>query len=113
MRLAVVGSRTFEDYELLSANLQRINPSIVISGGAKGADSLAKEWAKVNNKQYIEHLPDWESHGNSAGYRRNQLIVQNADGLIAFWDGQSKGTKHSIDIAQAKGIPVWIVRFEV
>ena len=104
MKIAIVGSRSFNNYELLEKEAKKIllddNNSEVISGGAKGADSLAKRFAIENNLKIIEFLPDWEKHGKSAGPIRNKQIVESSDFVLAFWDGESRGTKNSIDNAK-------------
>jgi len=101
MKIAIIGSRGFNDYDKLKANLEFYidKATLLISGGAKGADSLGERWAKENEIPTQIFYPDWDKHGKSAGYIRNKDIVANADLIIAFWDGVSKGTKHSIDIA--------------
>lgn len=71
----------------------------IVSGGARGADKLGAQFATENNIPLVEFIPDWETFGKSAGYIRNRDIVKNADLVVAFWDGVSKGTKHAIDIA--------------
>ena len=80
----------------------------IISGGAKGADKLAEKYALERGIPVTVHEPDWDLHGRSAGYIRNKLIVQDADEIIAFWDRHSKGTKHTIDIAEKANKPVHI-----
>jgi hypothetical protein len=104
MKLAVVGSRGFNDYEILKSKLdlisEKILVSLIISGGAIGADSLAEKWAKEKNIPTQIFLPDWKKYGKRAGYLRNIEIVKNADIVIAFWNGESKGTKLSIDLAK-------------
>lgn len=105
MKLAVVGSRTFNNYKLLEEELDKITEGveIIITGGALGADSLASIYARENNIPEKLYLPDWQTFGKSAGIRRNTLIVDNCDYLIAFWDGKSKGTKDSLDKAKKQG----------
>jgi hypothetical protein len=104
MKLAIVGSRTFADYFLLWKTLQGIQDvSLVVSGGAQGADTLAERWAKNNNIPVKVFLPEWDVYGKSAGFIRNELIINEADMVLAFWDGVSKGTKHSIDLAEKAG----------
>lgn len=108
--LLVVGSRTFNDYSLLKEHidfsLQKRQESIVIvSGGAKGADLLAKRYAEERGYEYVEFLADWELHGKSAGYIRNDQMhkfISQFDnrGVIAFWDGKSKGTEHNFSLAE-------------
>ena len=77
--------------------------SWVVSGGAPGADSLAEKWAKENKKMLTIYPADWLNLGKRAGYVRNTDIVKNSDMIIAFWDGNSKGTKHTIGLAQKMG----------
>lgn len=115
MRIAVVGSRTFTDWNYAKKILDNwvFDGDTIISGGALGADSLARQYAsRCPLVNLIEYKPDWDRYGRSAGYRRNKQIVNNSDMLIAFWDGRSKGTKHSIDLANARGIRVIIERFD-
>lgn len=85
--------------------------SYIIKPGAKGADFLGKRYAEEMFLGYIEFLPDWDKFGKSAGYRRNFKIINEADYVIAFWDGKSKGTKHSIDLAKEQSKPFCIVKF--
>jgi len=82
----------------------------VISGGAKGADSLAIKYAKKNNKLWKEFLPDHKKYKH-AYHHRNRLIAEYCDVLIAFWDGHSTGTKYTIDYARKIGKPVHIFKF--
>lgn len=104
MKLAVVGSRSFNNYDALSKELDYIrtrqNITALVSGGAKGADVLAERYAKENNIEVLVIKPDWDKHGNKAGFIRNVEIWDNSDFGIAFWDGESKGTQHSFDIAK-------------
>ena len=107
----IVGSRTFTDYELMKKKTDYLlsniakNDIVIISGGARGADSLAKRYAEENNYKYYEFKADWDTYGKSAGYRRNvemQKYISQFDrrGIIAFWDGKSVGTKQNYDIAK-------------
>jgi hypothetical protein len=116
MKLAVVGSRGFNDYELLKSKLDKIHSvkpiSVIVSGGAQGADSLGERWARENRIEILIFLPEWDKYGKSAGYKRNVQIIESADAVIAFWDGESKGTQHSINIAKEKNKPTAIIRYE-
>lgn len=76
---------------------QKIQPIAIISGGARGVDSLAAWYSRDNGLELIEHLPDWETYGNSAGFIRNKTIINDADFNIMFWDGKSKGTEWNIN----------------
>lgn len=109
MKIAVVGSREFKDEKFISdilLNPELNNTGILVSGGAKGVDTWAEEiWDNMGWEKII-FKPNWNKYGKKAGFLRNQQIVDVADKLIAFWNGKSKGTKHSIDLAVKKGIPV-------
>ena len=115
MRVIIAGGRDFSDYQLLKdrVNYYMSNASdvVVICGEAKGADLLGKNLAK-ENKWLVKSFPaKWELHGKSAGHIRNKEMADNADVLVAFWDGKSRGTANMIEIAKKKGLPVRIVRY--
>ena len=114
MRLAIIGSRTFNDYALLLASAQKYfkgEIETVISGGAKGADSLAKRFASYWNFEYKEFPAEWDKYGKSAGFIRNQTIVDNCDMVLAFWDGESRGTADTIAKAKKAKKPTFIIYF--
>jgi len=102
MRVAIIGSRNFNDYNKLKEILNSLNLKIdlIISGGAKGADTLGEKYAHENNIPIKIFYPNWDLYGKKAGFIRNELIVKNSDIIIAFWDGKSKGTNHSINLAK-------------
>ena len=112
MVLAIIGSRSFFDYEKLKDVLKNYLITKIVSGGAKGADSLAKQYALEHNIPIIEFLPDWDKFGKSAGPIRNQKIVNEAEFIIAFWDGKSKGTKQVIEYVKKKDKNVRVVLFD-
>lgn len=109
MKLAVVGSRNFNEYDLLESHLNSLLPSQIIPGGAKGADSLAEQYAEKYSISIHVFKPDWKKYGRGAGIVRNKEIVDAADHVLAFWDGKSKGTKSSIDHARKNNKPVTII----
>jgi predicted Rossmann fold nucleotide-binding protein DprA/Smf involved in DNA uptake len=113
--MAVVGSRSFDDQELLERTLddqcRAVHIDKIVSGGARGADALAEIWADRCGIQTQIFLPDWDRHGRSAGFIRNRLIVENCDELVAFWDGKSRGTLHSIELARSMNKSVLVVEF--
>lgn len=117
MKIAVVGSREFKNIQFIADIVSRefnlSTQDILISGGARGVDSIAEgcidflnKIRTVNPVQKIIFLPDWNKYGKSAGFRRNELIINEAEKVIAFWDGKSKGTKHSIDLAIKSKKPI-------
>ena len=118
MKIGIIGSRTFNDYELLKEVMNdylnrdnELNCELVVSGGARGADYLGERWAKENDIPTLIFKPEWDKYGKSAGFRRNQDIVKNSDFVVAFWDGVSKGSKSSIDLCVKLGIPVRIINY--
>jgi hypothetical protein len=100
MKVAIVGSRTFNDYELMSNTLKRINITKIISGGAFGADTLAERYAKEQNIETKIFLPEWDKYGKKAGFIRNTDIINECELVVAFWDQTSKGTLDSINKAK-------------
>ena len=95
MKLAIVGSRSITNYEKISEEIDIFIdeiPEVIISGGAKGVDSLAEKYAYENNIEILIFKPDWKKFGKSAGVIRNKDIIQNSTHVLAFWDGSSKGT---------------------
>ena len=107
MRLAIIGSRSCPPIDI-AAYLKYI-PDTIVSGGAIGADTYAKEFAISHNLKLIEFLPEYDKYGKSAPLVRNRQIVDNCDAVLAFWDGKSRGTKYTLDYANKMGKPVKIV----
>lgn len=103
MKVIIAGSRGFNDYELLKKvcdeHLVGIDEFVIISGTARGADKLGEDYAIERGQSILRFPADWDKYGKSAGYKRNEEMAQVADMLIAFWDGESRGTKHMIDLA--------------
>jgi len=119
MRVAVVGSRSFNDYSFMENALDSYCKagmiSKIVSGGAKGADTLAKRYAKEHDIDFEEFTAQWDFFGKSAGYRRNIKIVDNSDMIVAFIvkGFENKGTNHTIKIAYDKGKDVVICEYEI
>lgn len=107
MRLAIIGSRNCPPIDIAS-HLKYI-PDTIVSGGARGADTYAREFAQQHGLKLVEFLPEYDKYGRQAPLVRNRLIVDNCDCLIAFWDGKSHGTKYTLDYAEKTGKPVKIV----
>ena len=108
MPLAIIGSRDCPAVDI-EAYLDEM-PDAIVSGGAKGADTYAREFAIKRGIRLIEHLPDYSKYGRAAPLVRNRLIIDDCDKVLAFWDGKSRGTKQSLDYAESKGKPVKIIR---
>lgn len=115
MKIAVVGSRNFEDYNLfqnvMDEFLQEYEDIEFVSGGASGADKLAEKYVKENNIPLKVYHPNWKRYKKYAGYKRNKEIWQEADIGIAFWDGKSKGTTHSFKISKELDKDIFIYNY--
>jgi len=117
-KVAVIGTRGYSDTEHFSAwvkyytqNLEKI---CFVSGGCRsGADSLIELYATANENNMLVFYPQYDVYGKSAPLERNKQIVEGSDILIAFWDGVSSGTGHTIKLAQEKGIPIRIVDVKI
>ncbi len=112
MKLIIAGSRNITDYQILVnvIKLSGLNITEVVSGTAYGVDKMGERWAKENNIPIKQFPANWSAYGKSAGYRRNEEMADYADGLLALWDGESKGTKHMINIAKAQGLKVHVYK---
>lgn len=104
MRVAVVGSRA-----ICVENIGEYLPDSVteiISGGAIGVDSCAREYAQINRIKLTELYPEYSKYGRAAPIKRNIEIIEKSDIVIALWDGQSRGTKFVIDTCRKMGVEV-------
>jgi hypothetical protein len=107
MKIGIVGYRKFNNYSIFCESMTEIHKKFpiqdwdnIISGGASGADTLAKKYANDNNIDFIEHPANWHKYGSpSAAYIRNQKIVDESDMIIAFIHSSSKGTWDTINRA--------------
>ena len=107
MKAAVIGSRG-----LAVDNLGDYLPEgtdEIVSGGAKGIDTCAAEFARANNIKLTEFLPDYKRFGRGAPLKRNITIIEYADTVLAFWDGKSKGTAFVIDSAKKLGKEIRVI----
>lgn len=117
-KLIVAGSRGFADYDLLSRVLFAMADNefadydlSIVSGMARGADALGYRFAKDHKIQVYKFPANWNGLGKRAGFIRNTQMGNFADGLLAFWDGQSNGTKHMVDYMHQLKKPVHIINF--
>lgn len=115
MNVIIAGSRDFHNYDtLLEAIVECQFPiSTVISGGAKGADALGERYADEMNLNLKIFRADWEKNGRAAGPIRNRKMAENAEALIALWDGKSRGTKNMIETATKLGLLVYVKRTDI
>ena len=110
MKLAIIGSRTCPPIDI--EKYLKYIPDTIVSGGARGADTYAREFAQKHNLKLIEFLPEYDKYGRGAPLVRNKLIVEECDCVLAFWDGQSHGTKFTLDYAKEKNKPKKLFRYE-
>jgi hypothetical protein len=113
-KVIVAGSRSFNDYEHLEKTLDTLlqNKKFVeiLSGGADGADKLGEQYAKTHGHILTVVPAQWSKHGKSAGPIRNKRMASMAEALVAFWDGESKGTKSMLEEARKAGLEIREVR---
>lgn len=116
MKVIIAGGRDFQDYELLRYKCDFILGTIedtieIVSGGASGADFYGNKYA-VEKGYEVKYFPaDWSNLGKSAGPIRNKQMAEYADMLIAFWDGNSKGTKNMIDLAKKYNLKTTVIQY--
>jgi hypothetical protein len=116
MRIIIAGSRNVTEHEVRNAigKCSWIGfASAIVSGGARGADKYGENWAEEQSINVYRYLADWEKYGKRAGPLRNKLMSENAEGLIAIWDGKSRGTCNMIELAKENGLRVFIFRTDV
>ena len=118
-KVIVAGSRDFNDYELLKEIMDNLllvkkdtHKIVIVSGMAAGADTLGIKYAKERNYTVDYHPAAWNEFGKRAGYLRNEKMANTADACVCFWDGNSRGTNHMINIANDKGIPTRVVKYK-
>jgi predicted Rossmann fold nucleotide-binding protein DprA/Smf involved in DNA uptake len=107
MKVLIVGSRSIRNYDIT----EHIPPEteLIISGGAEGADSIAEEYADKHKISKLIMRPRYDKYGKAAPLKRNELMVELADEVIALWDGISRGTKYTVEYAKKKNKTVKIV----
>lgn len=134
MRVIIAGSRSIKDAKALSSIEEAVQKSgwqidEVVSGDATGVDTAAIAWAEAKFIDYVRIPANWKKYSKAAGYKRNQKMAwyvriieeqfnskgqecpeKYKAGLIAVWNGKSKGTKHMIDIAKEMGIDVFVFK---
>ena len=116
MRIIIAGSRTIAGRDGELAVLEAITEAMeawgiqevteIVTGGARGADELGKQFSERFGIAHKEFPADWDTHGKKAGYLRNVEMADYADALVLVWDGKSKGSKMMKDIAERRWMPV-------
>ena len=118
MRIIVCGGRNFTDYKLLKRKLDKLTSKldksklVILSGHAKGADTLGEQWCFERKVTYEIYRPDYSQWGKKlAPIKRSEEMVKNANTLIAFWDGFSLGTRHIVEYAKKQGMKYRLILF--
>lgn len=110
MNIAIIGSREYPDWRVIHDFVYTLpHDTTVVSGGARGVDRVAESVAKERGLATRIFPADWNMFGKRAGFLRNQDIINAAEIVVAFWDGTSRGTAHSLGLARAACKPVYIV----
>ena len=113
MKLIIAGSRSITDINtvvkaLYGFNIKHKDVEEIVSGGAKDVDKLGERIARSNKINVKIFKADWDKYGKKAGYLRNKKMGKYADTLLAVWDGESKGTRHMIDIMKRLNKTVYV-----
>lgn len=116
LNVIIAGSRNFDDYQKLESSCDNILKSVaadkqitVFSGGAGGTDTLGEQYAQARGYQLRRFPADWEQYGKAAGPVRNHHMAKEADMVICFWNGLSKGTRHMISTAKKLGLELHVI----
>lgn len=115
----IAGTRSFDNYNLLRNVMDVLLSDVVaagegirvISGDAPGADRLGAEYASERGYEVVHCPADWDTHGKAAGYIRNTEMAHHGNALVAFWDGESRGTRHMIKTAESLGLEVRVFEY--
>lgn len=117
--ILIAGSRDFEDRNIFAGVLLKFmaenDPNaevVIVEGGARGVDTMAREFAKGNGLLFKEFKPEWNKYGRAAGPKRNdtmtEFVAEHNGRALFFWDGESKGTKQCIMSARKRGLPMQV-----
>lgn len=105
MRLLVCGGRDYRNWTLLESVLDLLGPTVIIEGGARGADASAAYWAQQRGVEHVQVVAEWEKYGKRAGHLRNgEMLKWKPDMVLAFPGG--RGTADMVAQARMAGIPV-------
>lgn len=104
MRLMICGSRDFKPLSLVKDYIDALpSDTVIVTGGARGVDAAAEAYARARGLRVALYMAQWGTKGRGAGFIRNAEMVADCDQGVAFWDGSSRGTAHSIGLLRAAG----------
>lgn len=117
IRLIIAGGRDFKNYVLLKEKVDEFidgQEGVTIVSGKEphGADKLGEDYAIERGLTVVEYRPNWKKFGRAAGPIRNKEMAQNADALVVFWDGESRGSESMIKYAKQYNLDYVIVRYD-
>lgn len=109
-KVAVIGSRDFPHLDMVEYFVLRLPvDTMVVSGGARGVDTVAQKIAEEQGMAWMVIRPDYQAYPSySAPKMRNQEIALASDEMHAFWDGFSEGTADAIERMHKLKRPVTI-----
>jgi hypothetical protein len=117
-KVVIAGGRDFNDFprlcnvmDKLLINVIKVNKIIIISGGARGADTLGERYARLRSFGLIKVKADWNKYNKSAGFIRNKEMLNIADGVVCFWDEKSKGTGHMVTLTDSSLTPLKVIPY--
>ena len=110
MKIAIIGSRNLGVIDL--ENFLPEDITEIVSGGARGVDTCAREYALAHGIKLTEFLPNYNRYGRGAPLKRNLEIIAYADLVLAFWDGKSRGTKYVIDNCKKQSVPIRVFLYK-
>lgn len=112
----IAGGRDFTNYDSLKKAMATVkfgnNDVTIISGTARGADSLGERYASENKLEIKRFPANWNKYGKAAGPIRNKEMLEQANCVICFWDGKSRGTKNMIEITKEAGKPIAVFNYD-
>lgn len=116
IKLIIAGGRDYNDYNFFKektaayiSEIQNGEPVQIVSGGANGVDKMGEIFAKENNLDLIVFQADWNKFGRGAGPQRNKQMADYGTHLLSYWNGESRGTKSMISLAEKKGVKVNVI----
>jgi hypothetical protein len=114
METIIAGSRHITDPDIVADAIRDSGFPVtdVISGGAPGVDTLGEQWAEQHGIPVVRFPADWKTLGRRAGSIRNQEMAGYAEGLVAIWDGKSRGSRNMIQLARRRGLQVFVYRVD-
>lgn len=116
-KIIIAGSRDFQFCDVMDFYVQAVIKNLkedtieIVSGTARGADKLGEQFSAHYDYQLKRMPANWNEYGKSAGYRRNKEMAEYANVAILFWDGESKGTRHMIDLAESHNLATYVFKY--